>query len=161
MVSNLLQDEMMKRRIAPTAEDENPKSDVQIVEEVLKEQCSSSTGTSTFLTRLGLASSSRKNSISATRIRELEERLADQEQQSLAATERYQQDLETRMQAQELKFEEMRKKQEEELAAVKKAHDEKTLAQDKKQQEMEALLSFLLRTSQQSSQSNFSAPPPF
>ena len=161
MIPISMQDEMVKRRLKPTEEDEVPKTDVQIVEEVLKEQSSSSTSTSTFLTRLGLASSSRKNSISAARIRELEERLADQEQQSLAATERYQQDLETRMQAQELKFEEMRKKQEEELAAVKKAHDKKTLAQDKKQQEMEALLSFLLRTSQQSSQSNFSAPPPF
>lgn len=141
---------MLLRKMGPRPEDEPAKTDAEIVEEVVKEKTSSST--STFLSRLGIASSGRKNSVSTARIRELEHRLADQEQESLEATVRYKNELEARMEAQDHKFEELRMKQEEELAAVKKAQEEKTVAHEKRQQEMEALLSFVLRTSQQSSQ---------
>lgn len=145
---------MVSLKNAPRAEDEASITDAQIVEQVLKDKSSSSSSTSTFLARLGIASSSRKNSISATRIRELEEKLADQEQQSVAATEKYHHEMEARMQAQEQKFEDMRRKQDEELEALKKSQEEKNLAAEKRHQEMEAMLSFLLRTSNQPS-----APP--
>ena len=143
---------MVLKKMGPHPEDHPVQTDVMIVEQVLKEQSSSSS--STFLSRLGVSSCSQRYTISKERIRELEERLADQEQQSLVAAERYQNDMESRMQAQEQKFEEMKRKQDEELAALKKSQEEKSLAYEKRQQEMDALLSLLLRTSQQSSQPN-------
>ena len=143
---------MLLRKMGPHPEDHPEETDVMIVQQVLKEQSSSSS--STFLSRLGVSSCSQRYTISKERIRELEERLADQEQESVLAAERYKNDLESRMQAQEQKFEEMRRKQDEELAALKKSQEEKSLAYEKRQQEMDALLSLLLRTSQQSSQPN-------
>jgi ribosome-binding protein aMBF1 (putative translation factor) len=62
--------------------------------------------------------------------------------------------MDARMEAQGLKFEELRLKQEEELAAIKKYQEDKTAKQEKRPKEMEAMLNFLLRTSQQSSQGN-------
>jgi hypothetical protein len=59
--------------------------------------------------------------------------------------------MEARMEAQGLKFEELRLKQEEELAAVKKDREDKSVEQEKRQKEFEAMLNFLLRMSQQSS----------
>ena len=140
---------MVEMKLLPHTEGEPEKTDVQIIEAVLKEQSSSSG--STFLTRLGVASSSRKSSISVARIRELEDRLADQEQQSIEATERYHQEMDAKLKARDEKFEELRKKQEEEIEALKNAQAEKTLAYEKRQQEMDAVLSLLLR---QSSQNN-------
>jgi exonuclease VII large subunit len=152
MISILLQDAMLIRKIRPHPEDAIPKTDVQIVDEVLKEQIASST--SMFLTRLCVESSTRKNSVLAGRIRDLENKLADQEQRSVKAAERYRNEMEARMQAQEQKFEELRRKQDEELAAVKKAQEEKALENEKRQQETEAMLNYLIRTSQGSSQGN-------
>ena len=122
---------MVSRKMGPRPEDEPKQADLQIVDEVLKEKTSSSTNT--FLSRLGVGSSSRKSSVSTARIRELEHRLADQEEQSVQAAERYKQEMEARMQAQDQKFEEMTRKQEEELVAIKKAHEEKNLATEKRQ----------------------------
>ena len=99
---------MVKMKLLPHTEGEPEKPDVQIVEECLKQQSSSSG--STFLTRLGVASSSRKSSVSAARIRELEGRLADQEQQSMEETQRYHQEMDAKLKAQDEKFEELRKK---------------------------------------------------
>jgi uncharacterized damage-inducible protein DinB len=61
--------------------------------------------------------------------------------------------MQARLQEQDEKFEEIRKKQEEELEAVKKAQEEKTLAYEKRLTEMDAVLNFLLRTSQPPSMS--------
>jgi hypothetical protein len=44
--------------------------------------------------------------------------------------------------------------QDEELVAIKKDQEDKTVEQEKRQKELEAMLNFLLRTSQQSSQGN-------
>ena len=57
--------------------------------------------------------------------------------------------MEERMEAQDQKFAEMKKKQEEDYAALMKAQAEKNIATEKKQQELEAMISFMLRTSQQ------------
>ncbi|KAK1668812.1 hypothetical protein QYE76_056971 [Lolium multiflorum] len=62
--------------------------------------------------------------VSATRIRELQQRLADQEQNSIRS-ETYHGEMQAKLQEQDEKFEEIRKKQEEELEAVKKAQEEK------------------------------------
>ena len=150
MISILMQTDMLLRKMGPRPEDEVPKTDAEIVDEVVKERTKSRT--STFLARLGVGSSSRKNAASAARIKDLEEKLAEQENLALEASVRYKKEMEARMEAQDLKFEEQKLKQEEQLAALKKAQEEKALADEKKQQETEALLSFLLRTSQNSSQ---------
>ncbi|KAK1611868.1 hypothetical protein QYE76_035541 [Lolium multiflorum] len=89
----------------------------------------------------------------STRIRELQQRLADQEQNSIQAAETYHSEMQARLQEQDQKFEEIRKKQEEELEAVKKAQEEKTLAYEKRLTEMDAVLNLLLRTSQPPSMS--------
>ena len=149
MISILLQTEMLLRKKGPRPDDEQPKTDAQIIEEVVKEKITSRT--STFIACLGVGSGSRKNSVSTTRIRELEERLAEQENLAVEATVRYKNEMEARMEAQDLKFDKLRLKQQEELAAVKRAQEEKTLAQEKRQQELDAMLSFLIRTTQQSS----------
>jgi hypothetical protein len=46
----------------------------------------------------------------------------------------------------------LRLKQQEELASVKKAQEGKTLSHEKRQEELDDMLSFLIRTMQQSSQ---------
>ena len=155
MILIILQNEMNIRKMGPRQEDEAEKSDMQIVEEVLKEHSSSST----FLGNLGVASSSRMSTTSHTRIRELEERLAHQEQEARDATSRYEQDLSARLQAQQQEIEELRRKQQEELEALKKSHEEKTLAVEKRQQEMDVLLGYLLRTSRSSQGDKSTAPP--
>ncbi|KAK1654032.1 hypothetical protein QYE76_071837 [Lolium multiflorum] len=146
-------DQMVAKKAAPRNEDEPDLTDLQIVQLVLSEKSPSTTCNSTFLPRLGVATSSRKSSVSATRIRELQQRLADQEQNSIQAAETYHSDMQARLQEQDEKFEEIRKKQEEELEAVKKAQEEKTLAYEKRLTEMDAVLNFLLRTSQPPSMS--------
>ena len=133
---------MVLRRMGPHPEDHVPKTDLQIVEEVLHEQSSSST----FLSSISLTSSSKRSSASSARIRELEEKLANEKQQSLDANEMYQQEMEERMIAQEEKYEALRIKQEEELASINKEQDEKALAFEKRHQEMYAILSLHLRT---------------
>ena len=144
---------MVAKKAAPRSEDEPDLTDLQIVQLVLSEKSPSTTCNSTFLPRLGVATSSRKSSVSATRIRELQQRLADQEQNSIQAAETYHSEMQARLQGQDEKFEEIRKKQEEELEAVKKAQEEKTLAYEKRLAEMDAVLNLLLRTSQPPSMS--------
>lgn len=146
-------DQMVAKKAAPRNEDEPDLTDLQIVQLVLSEKSPSTTCNSTFLPRLGVATSSRKSSVSATRIRELQQRLADQEQNSIQAVETYHSEMQARLQEQDEKFEEIRKKQEEELEAVKKAQEEKTLAYEKRLTEMDAVLNLLLRTSQPPSMS--------
>ena len=121
MIVIFMQDQMVAKKAAPRNEDEPDLTDLQIVQLVLSEKSTSTTCNSTFLPRLGVASSFRKSSVSATRIRELEHKLADQEQNSIQSAERYHVEMEARMQAQEQKFEELQRKQQEELEAVKKA----------------------------------------
>jgi uncharacterized coiled-coil protein SlyX len=58
--------------------------------------------------------------------------------------------MEKRMQAHDDKFQELERKQAEQLEAVNKASEQTRLAFEKVQQEMDAMLSYLLRTSQQS-----------
>jgi len=123
---------MVALKAAPRNEGEPELTDVQIIQQVLHEKESSTTSNNTFLPRLGVASSSRKSSVSATRIRELEHKLADQEQNSIQPAERYHTEMEARMQAQDQKFEELQRKQQEELEAVKKAQEEKTAAYQKR-----------------------------
>lgn len=149
---NFLQDEMVRRKTLPHAEDEPEISDVQIIQEVLKDKNSSNT--STFLSKLGVSACPRKNAVSTARIRELEQRLADQEQQSVLAAERYKDMMENRMLAQDVILDDLRKEHDEKIAAIIKDQDEKALAYEKRQQEMDAVLNLLLRTSQHSSQSN-------
>lgn len=153
MIVIFMQDQMVAKKAAPRNEDEPDLTDLQIVQLVLSEKSPSTTCNSTFLPRLGVATSSRKSSVSATRIRELQQRLADQEQNSIQAAERYHSEMQARLQEQDEKFEEIRKKQEEELEAVKKAQEEKTLAYEKRLAEMDAVLNLLLRTSQPPSMS--------
>lgn len=109
MICILLQDAMLLKKMGPHPEDYAHKTDVQIVEQVLMEQASSSSTKTTFFSKLGYPSSSQKYIISKDRIRELEERLANQQQQSLQEAEKCQIDLEARIQAQEQKYEEMRR----------------------------------------------------
>jgi hypothetical protein len=95
---------------------------VQIVAEVLKVVSKHST----FLTNMGESSASRQKSTSHERIRDLEERLVTQEVAARSASDRYQEELNARMAAQQQEIEEMKAKQLDEIAALKKAHEEKT-----------------------------------
>jgi hypothetical protein len=84
-----LQDAMMTMKNRPRLEDDTEKTEVQIIEEVLKEKSPKNSSTGTFLSNLGIGSISRKSSVSTARIRELENKLSEQEEQSLLAAERY------------------------------------------------------------------------
>lgn len=134
--------------MGPHPEDWIPKTDLEIVEEVLRDQNNSRS--ITFLSSIGVSSASKRSSVSAGRIRDLEEKLSSQEQDSLNAAERVQREMEERMQEQERRFEEMRKKQDDELEAVKKSSEANRLAFEKRQKEMDGMLSYLLRMSQNS-----------
>ena len=151
---------MMTMKNAPSLEDGTEKTEVQIIEQVLKERSPKTSSTGTFLSNLGIGSISKKSSVSTARIRELENKLAEQEEQSLLAAERYKKEMEERMEAQDKEFAEMKKKQEQDFATLMKAQEEKNIATEKKQEELEAMLRFMLRTSQQQGQgSNSTAPP--
>ena len=106
MISILMQTGMLLRKMWPRPEVEVPKSDAEIVDEFVKARTMSST--TTFLTRLGVGTSSRKNAASAAWIKELEGRLAEQENLALEASVRYKKEMEAKMEAQDLKFEELR-----------------------------------------------------
>ena len=138
---------MVNMKMGPHLENETVKTDLQIVEQVIMEH--SSSRSSTFLSSLGMSADSRRTSTSSARIRELEARLATQEQQAIQASAQYQQEMEIRMQAQEEKFQELERKQAERLEAINNTSEETRLAFEKKQKEMDGLLAYLLRTSQQ------------
>ena len=74
---------MFNKKMRPRPENEPEKTDLQIVEQVLKEKLAEKNTGSTFLTSLGMSAGSRKSSVSSTRMRELEERIEDKEQQSV------------------------------------------------------------------------------
>ena len=116
---------MVLRRMGPYPEDHIPKTDLQIVEEVLHEESSS---------RIGATTSSKQTCSSLPRIQELEQ-----------ASERYQKDMEEWMRAQEIKYESLRINQEDDLAAIKDLQ-QKTQVVEKRQEEMDVLLQFILRT---------------
>ena len=137
---------MVLRKMEPHPEDHIPKTNVEIVEEVLKEQ----TKTITFLNKLCVSKSSRRSSTSSAHIKELEERLALQEQQSEEASKKYEREVQQRMQAHEQKIEELKSQQDAEIAAIRKENAEKSLVFENKQKEMDALLGYLLRTSSHS-----------
>ncbi|KQK18742.1 hypothetical protein BRADI_1g44410v3 [Brachypodium distachyon] len=67
--------QMVLRKMGPHPEDWPGKTDLQIIEEVLKEQSSSR---STFLVSMGVLSMNKRSVVSAARIRELEEKLSGQ-----------------------------------------------------------------------------------
>ncbi|KAK1641953.1 hypothetical protein QYE76_059758 [Lolium multiflorum] len=100
---------MVKMKMGPHMEHEPVKSDLQIVEQVIKEH--SSSRSSTFLSSVGVSANSRRTSTSNARIKELEARLPIQEQQAVDASAKYQEEMEKRMQAQEGKFQELERKQ--------------------------------------------------
>jgi hypothetical protein len=131
--------------MGPHPEDWIPKTDLEIVEEVLRDQNKSRA--ITFLSSIRVSSASKRSTVSAGRIRELEDKISTQEQDSLNAAERVQRAMEERMQEQERKFEEMRKKQDDELEALKKSSEVNRLAFKKRQKEMDGMLSYLLRMS--------------
>ena len=79
-----------------------------------------------------MSAGSRKSSISSTRMRELEERLEDQEQQSVQAAERYKKEMEAQLKAQRELFEETIRIQLEKLEAIQQAHENKTIEFEKK-----------------------------
>ena len=139
---------MVLQKMGPHPEDWIPKTDLEIVEEVLRDQNNSRS--ITFLSSIVVSSASKRSSVSAGRIRDLEEKLSSQEQDSLNAAERVRREMEERMQEQERRFEEMRKKQDGELEAVKKSSEANRLAFEKRQKEMDGMLSYLLRMSQNS-----------
>ena len=141
---------MFNKKMGPPPENEPEKTDLQIVEHVLKEKLAKKNTRSTFLTSLGMSAGSRKYSISSTRMRKLEERLEDQEQQSIHAVERYKNEMEAKLKAQRELFEETIRIQQEKLEAIQQAHENKTIEFEKKQHEMDTLLGYLLRNSQSS-----------
>lgn len=138
---------MVNMQMGPHLEDEPVKTDLQIVEQVIKEH--SSSRSSTFLSSVGVSANTSRTSTTSARIRELEAMLATQEQQAIQASAQHQQEMEMRMQAQEEKFQELERKQAERLEAINKSSEQTRLAFEKKQQEMDGLLAYLLRTSQQ------------
>jgi hypothetical protein len=139
---------MVLRRMGPHPRDWIPKTDLEITEEVLREHNNSRS--TTYLSSIGVSSASKRSTVSAGRIRELEDKISTQEQDSLNAAQRVQREMEERMQEQERKFEELRRKQDDELQAVKKASEENRLAFEKRQKEMDGMLGYLLRMSQNS-----------
>jgi hypothetical protein len=145
----------------PCLEGEAEKTEVDIIEEVLKEKSTNTSSSGTFLSYLGIKPISRKSSVSIARIRELEHMLAEQEEQSLLAAERYKQDMDERVEAHDKIFEEIINKKEEDHAALMQARELKNIATEKRQQELEGMVHFLLRTTQQQGHGNNSAAPPF
>jgi hypothetical protein len=139
---------MVLRKMGPHPEDWIPKTDLEIVEEVLRDQKKSRA--ITFLSSIGVSFASKRSTVSAGRIRELEDKISTQEQDLLNAAERVQREMEERMKEQERKFEEMRNKQDDELEAVKKSSEANRLAFEKRQKEMDGMLSYPLRMSQNS-----------
>jgi pyruvate dehydrogenase complex dehydrogenase (E1) component len=87
---------MVLQKMGPHPEDWIPKSDLEILEEVLRDQNKSRA--ITFLSSIGVSSASKRSTISAGRIRELEDKISTQEQDSLNAAERVQREMEERMQ---------------------------------------------------------------
>lgn len=134
--------------MGPHPRDWVPKTDLEIAEEVLRAQNKSRA--TTYLSSIGASSASKRSTVSAGRIRELEDKISTQEQDSLNAAQRVQREMEERMQEQERKFEELKRKQDDELEAVKKASEENRLAFEKRQKEMDGMLGYLLRMSQNS-----------
>jgi hypothetical protein len=129
---------MVLWKMGPHPEDWIPKTDLEIVEEVLRDQNKSRS--ITFLSSIGVSAASKRSTVSAGRIRELEDKISTQEQDSLNAVERVQCEMEEWMQEQERKFEEMRKKQDDELEAVKKSSEANRLAFEKRQTEMDGIV---------------------
>jgi hypothetical protein len=86
---------MMTIKNRPRLEDDTEEiTEVQIIEQVLKERSPKTSSTDTFLSNLGIGSISKKSSVSTTRIRELENKLAEHEEQSLLAAQRYKKEME-------------------------------------------------------------------
>jgi len=65
---------MVLQKMGPHPEDWIPKTDLEIVEEVLRDQNNSRS--ITFLSSIGVSSASKRSSVSAGRIRDLEEKLS-------------------------------------------------------------------------------------
>lgn len=146
----MLQVNMLLKKMGPHQEHEPAKTDLQIVEEVLKEKLAKKNSRSTFLTSLGLSAVSRKSSISSSRIKELEERLEDQEHQSVESAEKYKIEMEQKLKAQQEEFAEATRRQKEQLEALENSHREKSSEFEARQQEMQAMLNYLLRNTQSS-----------
>jgi DNA anti-recombination protein RmuC len=142
----ILQAKMVQEKMGPHHEHVPARTDLEIVEQVLKDSSSSST----FLSNIGVSSVRSTSTISATRIRELEEKLQDQEQQSEQSAERYKQDMEAKLQAQAEKYEQVTRRQQELIEAIQKSHEEKSVEMEKRQKEMDAMIGFMLRNSQSS-----------
>jgi hypothetical protein len=64
---------MVLRKMGPHPEDWIPKTDLEIVEEVLRDQNKSRA--ITFLSSIGVSSASKRSTVSARRIRELEDKI--------------------------------------------------------------------------------------
>jgi hypothetical protein len=101
---------MVLRRMGPCPEHEPEKSDVQIIEEVLHEKNASKA--STFPGRMGVTDCRIKNAVSTARERDLEQRLADQEEHAVHAAQRYKDMTENRMHAHDVILDDLRKEHE-------------------------------------------------
>jgi hypothetical protein len=88
---------MKDKQDATPAEGEEPKTNVQIVVEVLKDVSNHST----FLASTGESSASRQKTTSHERMREFEDRLATQELAMRSAANIYQEELNARLAAQQ------------------------------------------------------------
>jgi GrpB-like predicted nucleotidyltransferase (UPF0157 family) len=131
---------MIRRKMGPHLQNEPPKTDLQILEEVLNEQSS----TSPYVSSLGTSSS-----ISSGFIRKLEEELKNQEPESVPEYEKFKQQMEGRILAQEEQIEELKRMQKA-LEAAQKSSDDKTLAIEENHKEMEGILGFILSMSESS-----------
>ena len=117
------------------------KTDVEIVAEVLKGVAKHNT----FLASMGESSGSRKKTTSHEHMRELEERLATQELAARSAADRYQEELNARMEAQQQEIQQMKARQQDEVIALKREHEEKTASMERRQSQLERTISLLFR----------------
>lgn len=143
-----------KQDTTPT-KGEEPKTYVQIVAEVVKDI----TKHSTFLASMGESSASRQKTTSHERMRELEERLATQELAVRSAADRFQEELNARITAQQQEIEQLKTKQQEEIAALKKEQEEKTASMKKNLHALDGTISFVLRQMHSNSNNSMSQAP--
>ena len=147
MLSITMQIETHTKKRKPTEEVVPQLPDLQIIEE--------KSSSLTILSSMGVSS---QNSSSQQCIRDLEGKITEQGLDAEAANQTFKQDMDILIAAHKQEIEELKRKQQQEIETIKDYNQTTLDAIRKKQQEMEAVLSYLLRKSTQSSQETVSQP---
>lgn len=147
MLSITMQIETHTKKRKPTEQVVPQQPDLQIIEE--------KSSPLTILSSMGVSS---QNSSSEQCIRDLEGKITEQGLDAEASNQKYKKEMDILIVAHKQEIEELKRKQQEEIQTIKD-YNKKTLdAIGIKQHQMEAVLTYLLRKSTQSSQETVSQP---